>query len=93
VFDLDRKSGGLIIYTRKDARGNDAEILINKDYERKIHANVVGRTVNGVLEFAAVYPKLPAGEHSLECSNLTDIAYDSRTVTIYARQVTEIDLR
>jgi hypothetical protein len=93
VFNLSRKSGGLVVYTASAARGSDVEIRINKDYARKIYANVVGRVINGATEFAAVYPELPVGEHSIECSKVTNIAYDSRTVAVYARRVTEIDLR
>jgi hypothetical protein len=49
---------------------------------------VVKRVINGVEEFAAIFPSLPAGTHKIFPG--TDKSTD---ITIFAGQVGEVDLR
>src|SRR5262249_46788106 len=64
VFTLDHKTGGLIIYAGGEESGRNFALWINKDAQRAISANAVRRVINGVAECAAVFPSVPAGNHT-----------------------------
>ena len=89
TFNLGPKTGGLIVYTNKDLRGKSLELSIDGNWKKgTLAANVVGRSVNGSDVYAAVFPSLPVGTHTLAPATKL-----SAKVTIFAGQVAEVDKR
>jgi len=92
TFGLDSETGGLVVYTSKKLRGRTFYIWINRrSSQGKIAVNVVERTINDVKEFAAVFPSLPAGTHTLYTPDSKSRKFTD--VTIFGGQVTEVDKR
>ena len=89
TFNLGPNSGGLIVYTDDEHRGKSLELWIDGNpWKGKVAANVVKRTINGSDEYAAVFPSLPVGTHTV--APATRI---SARVTIFAGCVAEVDKR
>jgi TIR domain len=92
VFQLDRKTGGLIVYASREQSGSNFDVWVKKQAGNRVSANVVKRMINNAIEYAAVFPSLPAGNHTLALPvRLKGHLY--LHFTVFAGQVAEIDVR
>ena len=80
------------MYTSPERRGKNILIYIANDYSRKAGASVVERVINGVTEYAAVFPELPVGTHTVYVPS-QDGKSRGADITIFAGQVAEMDER
>lgn len=89
-FDLGPKKGGLIVYADETQRGKSFDVWWKTPLRKgRLSASVVKRRINGVEEFAAVFPSVPTGTHRVSGGK----PYKSDRVTIFANQVAEVDYR
>jgi hypothetical protein len=64
VLDIGQDIGALIIYTRGDLRGKQIDVSLKENATAKrVHTDVLERTLGGRPVFAAVFAALPAGEY------------------------------
>jgi hypothetical protein len=91
ILDIGGEIGALILYTKPEADGAEIEISRRGEegHGHRSHNQVHGRSFNGTLCFAAVYPELHAGEYYLWGQGPTPVD----RVTIVGGQVTELDWR
>jgi hypothetical protein len=90
VLDIGGDVGALVLYTPPEFHGREIEISPTGQDNQRVHTAVLERVVNGRSVFAAVYPKLPAGEFRIW---IDDERARQKHVQITAGQVTELDLR
>lgn len=89
VLDIGGDIGALVLYTGPEANGNEIEISRQGEQGHRTHNQVHERNFNGVIQFAAVYPELHAGQYDLWGDDPTPV----NSVTIVGGQVTEVDWR
>ena len=89
MVDVGPGAGALIIYTGSDLRGQEIEISPAGHDSKRVHTDVLRRSIEGGEVFAAVFGSLAEGEYQLW--------HDSRSgpvaVQIVGGQVTELDWR
>jgi hypothetical protein len=88
VLDIGQDIGALIVYAGSALNGREIEISPKTNAAMRTHAVVWERLVAGRREWAAVFPSLTDGVHSLWRDVLTD-----QDVTIVGGRVTEVDWR
>lgn len=93
LFELNRRTGGLIIYTDPAEAGRSFDVWINGNAGVKLTANAVRRTINGATECAAVFPKVLEGRHNVDMGLPRIKGKLYIDITVFAGQVAEIDLR
>jgi len=87
VLDIGQDIGALI-YTEAELRGREIEVSPT-GRARRVHIEVLERRINGRPVFAAVFPKLRAGDYDI----WENAPNPSGTVTIVGGVVTTVDWR
>jgi hypothetical protein len=84
---MDSETGRLIVYTSKPWIGKTTvEVWINGNFRNKVAANIVPRTINGEQRYAAVFPSLPSGNHTLNRDG------SHTNFTVFPGELAEINL-
>jgi hypothetical protein len=89
VLDIGQDIGALIIYTDAELRGREIEVSPLGSAATRVHVEVLERRVNGRQVFAAVFPKLHAGDYEI----WENAPNPSGTATIVGGEVTTVDWR
>jgi len=89
VLDIGQDIGALIIYTEAELRGREIEVTPRGSAATRVHVEVLERRINGRSVFAAVFPKLRAGDYDI----WENAPNPSGTVTIVGGVVTTVDWR
>jgi hypothetical protein len=89
VLDIGRDIGALIIYTEAAQRGLEIEVSPRGSVATRVHVEVLERRINGRPVFAAVFPRLRAGDYDI-WKNAPNI---SGTVTIVGGEIATVDWR
>jgi hypothetical protein len=63
VLDIGDDIGALIIYTTPEFCGREIEISLKGGDAKRTHTDVAERHFNGQVQFAGVFPLVPAGEY------------------------------
>jgi hypothetical protein len=86
VLDLGPGTGALVLHTPPELDGAEIEISkLGSAHLPRTHSQVRQRQLPGRVQYAAVYPGLPAGDYAI-WSDATNRA--AATVTIASGQVT-----
>jgi hypothetical protein len=88
VLDIGQDIGALIIYTGPELHGREIEVSPCGSMTR-VHVEVLERRINGRAVFAAVFPRLRAGDYDI----WENRANPSGAVTIVGGEVVTIDWR
>jgi hypothetical protein len=88
VLDIGEDIGALIVYAGPELCGREIEVSPKGNAARRTHTEMLPRTVAGQPVWAAVFPALAAGDHSLWRDVLTD-----EDVTIVGGAIVEVDWR
>lgn len=89
VLDIGQDIGALIIYTEAALRGREIEISPRGSVATRVHVEVLERRINGRPVFAAVFPRLRAGDYDIWDS----AANPNGTISIVGGQVATVDWR
>jgi hypothetical protein len=89
VLDIGRDVGALIIYTKAELRGREIEVSPVGFDAKRVHVDVLERSVDGRQVFAAVFPALREGDYVI-WKNATD---PGCSVTIVGGKVASVDWR
>jgi hypothetical protein len=65
VLDIGEDIGALVIYTDADLRGREIEVSPRGSVAMRLHVEVLERRISGQPVFAAVFPRLRAGEYDM----------------------------
>ena len=89
VLDIGQDIGALIVYTAADLRGREIEVSPRGIIATRVHVEVLERRISGVPVFAAVFPRLRAGDYDIweSAPNPTGM------VTIVGGKVATVDWR
>ena len=91
VLDIGQDIGALIIYTEAELRGREIEVSPRGSVATRVHVEVLERRSNGRPVFAAVFPKLRAGDYDI-WENAPN-PNGTVTVTIVGGEVATVDWR
>lgn len=86
--------GAIVVYQRQSQKGKEVTAAPNNDRyseARTLHANVVGRMVDGEMVYAAIFPHVKAGAYFVRAYN--PIGSDYTTVDVFPGHEAEIDFR
>jgi hypothetical protein len=87
VLDIGQDIGSLIIYTKEELRGYQIDVsLKGSATSKRVHTDVLERSIGGRPVFAAVFAELPEGEYM----TWSDPA---ETCTIVGGHIAELDWR
>lgn len=86
VLDVGGDVGALVLYTSEVLLGAEIEISPIGDSSARTHTAVRERRLKDATLYAAVYPQLQAGLHTL----WADSRHEAGTVTVIGGVVTEI---
>jgi hypothetical protein len=86
VLDVGENTGALVLYTPASLLGAEIEISPAADPSARTHTAVRARVLPDRVLYAAVYPALEAGQHTL-----WDGDDPAGTVTVAGGSVTEIE--
>jgi hypothetical protein len=89
VLDIGQDMGALIIYTDAQLRGREIEVSPRGSAAIRVHVEVLERRINGRPVFAAVFPRLRAGEYDI----WANAPNASGMVTILGGEVATVDWR
>jgi len=96
ILHLTPQTGALVVYGRRDMRGKKVDIWTgNLSNLKTFSANMVEREINGQRVFAAVFPRLPAGDYDIKEDfswHLIRRNFESE-VTVFPGEVAEVDWR
>lgn len=84
VLDIGQGVGALAVYTKAELVGQEVEVSIKGNDEKRIHTAIHERKVNGRSIFAGLFLALPEGEYIVW-------VHPSCEVTIHGGQVAELD--
>lgn len=89
VLDIGQDIGALIVYTAAELRGREIEVSRRGTVATRVHVEVLERRINDTPVFAAVFPRLRAGDYDIweSAPNPTG------TVTIVGGKVATVDWR
>lgn len=93
VRDQDNEYGALVIYVKPEKRGRPIKMRGRPGTKlsgQEFIANTVGYTMNGQDIFAAVYPRLPAGNYfTIDSSQYT--TWNEQAITVFPGHVAQIE--
>jgi hypothetical protein len=93
VLDIGQDIGALIIYTEAALRGREIEVSPRGSAAR-VHVEVLERRIRGAAVFAAVFPKLRAGDYDIWNDDLNPSGLNpGDSVTIAGGEVAILDWR
>lgn len=89
VLDIGGEIGALIIYTSAARHGEEIEVSLQGDDDRRTHTAVLERRVNGRSVFAALFLALAEGEYRI----WGEEPNKPRRVRIVGGEVAQVDWR
>jgi hypothetical protein len=89
VLDIGHDIGALIIYTNEELRGREIEVSLKGNDGQRTHTDVLERRIGEQPVFAAVFPRLSAGDYNI----WRDVLQPFDNTTIIGGQVAEVDWR
>ena len=89
VLDIGQDMGALIVYTAAELRGREIEVSPRGTVATRVHVEVLERRINGTPVFAAVFPRLRAGDYDIWDS----APNPTGAVTIVGGKVATVDWR
>ena len=89
MLDIGPGAGALVIYTNDDLRGDEIEISPFGQDSKRVHTDVLRRTVGAGIVNAAVFGSLGEGEYRVWHRTLDEPV----AVGIRGGEVTELDWR
>lgn len=87
-LQLGPSTGAVVVYTKKDLRGQGIELWLHGKVEGRVTAQVVDR--RGM--YAAIFPSVPAGNHTMLRWDCGAIKKRSE-LTVFAGHAAEVDWR
>ena len=89
VLDIGQDIGALIIYAGAALRGREIHVGKRGTAAKRVHVEVLERRINDIPVFAAVFPRLNAGDYDIWESAPNPID----TITIVGGKVATVDWR
>jgi hypothetical protein len=89
VLDIGQDIGALIIYAGPELRGREIHVGARGTSAKRVHVEVLERRINHIRVFAAVFPRLHAGDYDIWESAPNPIG----AITIVGGKVATVDWR